>query len=177
MRRFSKEEQNILMQLVESNILKSEGMVLLDIFLEKNFFSHDYSKSILVDPNTKKAFLSIDSLDKDECRKEIVEVTRLVNLLINIEKLGFVSFIGRENQIKNAIGNQYHNGTTIGLAPPLSTFLYTKIGNFMLPSEELKELVNNNFKSAEEIHHNETMYWTRFAIFIAVVIGIIGIFT
>lgn len=150
---------------------------MLDVFLEKNFFSNDYSKSILVDPNSKKELLSMNSSDKDKCRREIIEITRLVNLLINIEKLGLISFIGDENQIKNTIGNQYNKGITIDLVPPLSTFLYTKIGNFILPSEELKELVNNNFKSSEEIHRNETMYWTRFAIFVAIIIGIIGIFT
>lgn len=177
MRRFGKEEQSILRQFVASDILKSEGMILLDVFLEKNFFSNDHNKSILVDPNSKKALLSINSSDKDECRKEIIEVTRLINLLINIEKLGLVSFVGSENQNKNAIGNQYCNGITFDLVPPLSTFLYKKIGNFILPSEELKQLVNNDFKSVEEIRHNETIYWTRFAIFIAIIIGLIGIFT
>ncbi|MGE6475094.1 hypothetical protein [Psychrobacter sp. NPDC078631] len=177
MRKFGKEEQSILKKLVETDVLRNEGMVLLDVFLEKNFFSNEYSKSILVDPNARKAQLSMSSSDKDECRKEIIEVTRLVNLLIDIEKLGLVSFIGDENQVKNAIGYQYPKGITIDLVSPLSIFLYTKIGNFILPSEGLIELVDNDFMSTEEIRHNETMYWTRFAIFIAIVIGVIGIFT
>ena len=177
MRKFGKEEQIILKKLVGSDVLKSEDMILLDVFLEKNFFSNDHSKSILVDPNAKKAELSMSSSDKDECRKEIIEVTRLVNLLIDIEKLGLVSFIGDDNQVKNTIGHQYPNGITINLVSPLSTFLYKKIGNFILPSEGLIELIDNEFISIEEIRHNETMFWTRFAIFIAMVIGLIGIFT
>lgn len=172
---FSNEEKSILKKLIDSNTLRDEGIVLLDVFLEDEFFGDSHNVNIGVDKSNNKIFLSIKPTDVLESRRITVNTIVLINLLMNLESSRLIAFIDNGSKIGKTSGTQYSN--TIELPISLSNFLCEKIGDFILPSETLRELVNNNFKSAEEIRHNETMYWTRFAIFIAMVIGVIGIFT
>lgn len=172
---FSNEEKSILKKLIDSNTLRDEGIILLDVFLEDEFFGDSHNVNIGVDKSNNKIFLSIRPTDVLESRRITVNTIVLINLLMNLESSRLIAFIDNGSKIGKTSGTQYSN--TIELPISLSNFLCEKIGDFILPSETLRELVNNNFKSAEEIRHNETMYWTRFAIFIAMVIGVIGIFT
>lgn len=172
---FSDEEKFILKKLMGSNTLRDEGIILLDVFLEDEFFGDSHNVNIGVDKVNNKIFLSIKPTDVLESRIVTVNTIVLINLLMNLESSRLIAFIDNGSKIGKVSGTQYSN--TIELPLSLSNFLCEKIGDFVLPSETLRELVNNNFKSAEEIRHDETMYWTRFAIFIAMVIGLIGIFT
>ena len=175
MRNFSKEEENILNQLISSNTLKLEGMILFDVFLEDYFFGDEHNSNIYVDSGTQEVFLSIRSDDIVERREETVRVIVMVNLLMNLMDLGIISFIGMQNEIKKCSGQQYNN-TLVKIDQPISSFLLEKLGNFILPSEELKELVNNNFKNLEAIRHRQTMILAIVAIAVSLLIGLLGIF-
>lgn len=175
MRKFSKEEENILNQLINSNTLKLEGMILFDVFLEDYFFGDEHNSNICVDSSTQKVFLSIKSDGIVERRKETVRVIVLVNLLMNLVDLGMISFIGKQNEIKKCSGQKYNN-TLVKIDQPISNFLLEKLGNFILPSEELKELVNNNFKNSEAIRHRQAMILAIIAIAVSLLIGLLGIF-
>lgn len=172
---FSNKEKTILKKLIDSSTLRDEGIILLDVFLEDEFFGDSHNVNIGVDKNNNKIFLSIKPTDVLKSRRITVNTIVLINLLMNLESSRLIAFIDNGSKIGKTSGTQYSN--TIELPISLSNFLCEKIGDFILPSETLRELVNNNFKNDEEIRHNETMYWTRFAIFIAMVIGVIGIFT
>ena len=172
---FSNEEKLIIKKLIGSDTLRDEGIILLDAFLEDEFFGDSHDVNIGLDKSNNKIFLSIKPTDILESRRITVNIIVLINLLMNLENSRLIAFIDNGSNRGKVSGTQYSN--TIELPLSLSNFLCAKIGDFILPSETLRELVDNDFKSAEVIRHNETMYWTRFAILIAIAIGITGIFT
>lgn len=173
--KFSNQEKMILKKLIDSDTLKDEGIILLDVFLEDEFFGDAHNVNIGVDKNTNRIFLSIKPMDVIESRRVMVNIMVLINLLMNLESSRLIAFIDNGSKIEKTSGTEYSNTRELPLS--LSTFLCEKIGNFILPSETLRELIKNDFKDAEEIRHNETIFWTRIAILIAMVIGVIGIFT
>lgn len=175
MRNFSKEEKNILNQLINSNTLKIEGMILFEVFLEDYFFGDEHDSNIYVNSDTREVFLSIKSNDVVKRRKETVRVIVMINLLMELMNLGIISFIGKENEIKKCSGQQYNNAL-VKIDQPISSFLLEKLGSFILPSEELRVLVNNNFKNSEEIRHRQTMILAIVAIAVSLLIGLLGIF-
>jgi len=175
MRTFSLEERLIINTIINSDILKREGMILIDRFLE-DFFGEHCNKSIYVNCESGKVYLSVNSEDKNICRKAIVETTILLHLLMELESNGFIVFIGNANTQSKAIGNQHGNGTTIELVSPLPELIKSKLGMYILPSESLKEMVLNNFKSAEQKRHNQTMWVAGLALTTSILFGLWGIF-
>ncbi|EGR1403014.1 hypothetical protein D8X75_18535, partial [Vibrio cholerae] len=175
MRTFSKEEKAILSKLVKSKTLRDEGMILLDLFLENEFFGHNSNKSILADPTAGKTYVSVDSLDKEVCRNGLIETVTLIQLLTELEENGYVSFVGSTNSNKIAIGNQHSNGTTVELPSSLSQFVNTTLGNFILPSASLKELVDNKFKSEDQRRHCQAMWVASIALITSIAFGVWGI--
>jgi len=175
MRNFSKEEKNILNQLINSNTLKTEDMILFEVFLEDYFFGDEHNSNIYVSSDTQEVFLSIKSDDVVKRRKETVRVIVMVNLLMELMNLGLISFIGEQNEIEKCSGQQYNNAL-VKIDQPISSFLLEKLGNFILPSEELRVLVNSNFKNSEEIRHRQTMILAIVAIAVSLLIGLLGIF-
>lgn len=175
MRNFSEKEKNILKNLINSNTLKTEGMIMFDVFLENHFFGDEHSSNIYVDSKAQEVYLSIKSDDKIEHRKEVIKVIVLVNLLTYLVHLGIISFIGEEKEIEKTSGQQY-SSAPVRIEKPTSSFLLEKIGKFILPSEELKQLVDNNFKSSEEIRHRQTMILAVIAIAISLLIGLLGLY-
>ena len=94
---------------------------------------------------------------------------------MKIESEGLVSYVGSKNTKKISLGNKHSNGTTLTLVQSLSDFINIKLGNFILPSEVLKELVNNNFKSEEQIRHKQTMWVAGVALTTSICFGLWGI--
>lgn len=175
MRRFSQEEKAFIKVLINSETLKKEGMVSFHKFLYSEFFNENNKRSLLVDPETNKTYLSLDSTDKDRGRAEIVLITQLLNLMIYLEQQALITFVGDKNNSKISIGEHYPHGTTVQLMQSLSEFINAKVDNFILPSESLRVLVDDNFKTREEINHRQTLTVTWLAVIFTGVFGLWGI--
>lgn len=161
--------------MVNSDSLQDEGLLLINKFFEDNYMGGMHGLSMLSDPQAKTAHISFPKSDDKKSREKVVFVATLINLLSELEDNGYLTFIERKDVQKDAVGNQFDNGTTVELAPIFSEYINRKMGSLIMPSESLRQMVKNNFKSSEEKRHRHTMIVAWIALATSILFGTWGI--
>lgn len=92
--------------------------------------------------------------------------------LISVNENEFITLAERKENWLDALGNQlYWPCKYTEQELPMGNLLHCAFS----VSEELRELVKNNFKSEEEIRFKKQQYLTWVSIIVATLIGILGI--
>ncbi len=153
MRKFSPLEKEILEKLINSKALNEQGLLLCSKFLKDNYVGEQFELSLMVNSKEREVFITIPFKKYNYekfLREKIIFVITFFNLIDELKSERKIYLVG--DRIDDVIlGLQFDK--KISLAEDINNIICDSFFKLIAITEELRELVMNNFKSLEEIHH------------------------
>jgi hypothetical protein len=174
MRRFSAFEKKAIRRLVNHDALQEQGLVLMTLYLESNYFGPENQASVMY-TKERKVYLSTSTHDMESAREKFVQSITLFNLLRELRDAGLIVFLG-EPEPQGALGEQYKQGITFEVNAPFNAFICECLTKYVMVTEELVQLVSDDFVSPEERRHNETKVISFIAIGVSLILGLVSIY-
>lgn len=174
MRQLSDFEKQVIRDLVGHSALKEQGLVLFALYLESCHFGPAHDASLMYTPEGR-VYISTLNEDTDQARKKFVSSITLFNLFRELRNDGLIILLG-DSKPQGCLGSQYQEGTTFEISSPINSFICEALTKYVMVTEELSQLVKNNFKSLEEKRHDETKLISYIAIGVSLVLGLTGFF-
>jgi hypothetical protein len=153
MRKFSSLEKEILEKLVNSRALNEQGLLLCSKFLEDNYVGQAFELSLMVSSTKRKVFIVIPSNKsnyEEFQREKLIFIITFFNLIEELKAERKIYLIG-DGRGDVILGPQFDNKIT--LAQDIDNIICDSFFKLITVTEELRELVRNNFQSLDEIHH------------------------
>lgn len=175
MRKLNSLEKQIVDKLVNSYALKEQGLYLCSKFLEDNYIGKDFEMSLAVKCKDKKVLMLIPKKEtnfEDFRREKIVFIITFFNLIKDLQDERKIYLIG-DNDKEGLLGPEFSE--KISFAPDLDAIICDTFFKFIAVSQDLIEYVKNDFKTDEEIRHNQTLKISKIGIWIAIFIGLSSI--
>lgn len=173
MRQINSFEKRAIRDLVEHSALKEQGVVLFALWLESFHFGPNHGASLAY-TQEGKSYISTPSNDVDKNREKFVSSITLLNLFSELRNNGLIIFLG-DSTPSGKLGTQYQEGTTFEIPAPINSFVRESLSKYIMVTEELAQLVKDNFKSSEEKRHNETKNISYIAIGVSIVLGLVSL--
>lgn len=173
MRKLNALEKEIVIKLVNYRIFQEEGMALCFKFLEDNYIGSDFNLSIAIQGKEVMLLTPTSIPDSANFRREkIVLIITFFSLITELNELGKIKLIGHD--VRDCLfGPVYDNKSTF--TPDINELIINPIFKFILLSQELIEYVKQDFRTEDEIHYNQTLNLSKFGLYIALSLGIVGI--
>lgn len=174
MRKFNLLEKEIIEKLVNSPALNEQGLILCSKFLEDNYVGERFDMSLAVKCSEKKVLMLLPKKENFERfrREKIIFVITFFNLIKDLQNERQIYLIG-DNDKEGLLGPQFSE--KISFAKDLDEIICDSFFKLIAVSQDLVEYVKNDFKTGEEIRHNETLRISKIGIWVAIIIGLSGI--
>lgn len=156
MRKFNLLEKEILVKLVNSDVLKEQGLIQCLKFLEDNYVGHNFDTSIMF---VKGKAIIISTKNKDPKSKMLFFIT-FFNLLKDLQDMRSIYIFGDNTTNDSCLGNQ-HNESAMKLPLDICPYAYDTLAKYILVSDDIKDLVENNFKTVEDRRHRKEIKIAR----------------
>jgi hypothetical protein len=175
MRKLNSLEKEIADKLVNSYALKEQGLYLCSKFLEDNYVGKDFEMSLAVKCKDKKVFMLIPKKEtnfEDFRREKIVFIITFFNLIKDLQDERKIYLIG-DNDKEGLLGPKFAEKITF--SPDLDSIICDTFFKFIAVSQDLIEYVKNDFKTDEEIRHDQTLKISKIGIWVAILLGLASI--
>ncbi|MBN1187522.1 MAG: hypothetical protein JXB49_34920 [Bacteroidales bacterium] len=174
MRKFNLLEKEIIEKLVNSPALNEQGLILCSKFLEDNYIGERFDMSLAVECIEKKVLMLLPKKENFEelQRAKIIFVITFFNLIKDLQNERQIYLIG-DNDKEGLLGPQFSE--KISFAKDLDEIICDSFFKLIAVSQDLVEYVKNDFKTDEEIRHNETLRISKIGIGVAIIIGLSSI--
>jgi hypothetical protein len=174
MRKFNSLEREIIEKLVNSPALNEQGLVLCSKFLGDNYIGKDYNISLAVKCKDKKVLMLLPRKDNFEKlqREKVIFVITFFSLIKELQDERKIYLVGAIDE-EGLLGPEFSE--KISFAKDLDKIICDTFFKLITVSQDLVEYVKNDFKTDEEIRHNETLVISKVGILAAILIGLSGI--
>ena len=175
-REYSDTEKQIITALVNDPARREQGLVLIAKFIDDYFIGPEWGMSLMIlrKPERKVA-VSIPEKDKAALLKKTTFTLTLFILLQDLQKEGLLILIGDSETENQMLGTEFKEGQTMEIPEPVAGIIADSLTKFAFASESLKQLVANDFKSPEQLRHQQTMVVAMIAIAVSFLLGIWGV--
>lgn len=175
-RAYSDTEKKIITAIVNDPSRNEEGMVLIARFIDDHFIGPKWGISVIIQRKpVRKVMLSIPEKDKITLQKKTIFTLTLFYLLQDLQEQGLLTLIGDSESENQQLGSQFKDGQTIDLPEPVAGIITDSLTKFAFASENLTQLVANDFKSPEQRRHQQTMVAAWISIVVAFLLGLWGV--
>jgi len=176
MRKFSNVEKDIIRELTTHEALTTEGLIQVVVFIEDLLIEPENNLSLLLRPSESSVYVSFPEEELETARGKFIQVVTVLNLLRELQSQGKIVLLGESTKSDKALGNQFAEGTTMEIPQPLAKFAIDSLEKYILVSEDLKEFIDSDFRTPEEIRHKKSITVAIVALVVSILIGLWGIF-
>jgi len=155
MRKFSNVEKRIIRELITHEALATESLIQVGVFIEDLLIEPDNNLSLLLRPSESAVYVSFPEEELETARDKFIQVVTVLNLLRELQLEGKIVLLGESTKSDKESGNQFAEGTTMEIPQPLANFATDSLEKYILVSEDLKEFVDADFRTPEEIRHKK----------------------
>lgn len=176
MRKLSKLEKNVAKVLLNHSHVTEQGLVQFASVVDDNFIGESKGISIALLLNESKVAISVPDKEVDKLREKFLLVISIFNFLEYLAKEGLIIFVGEE-KTQGSLGDQYKDGQTTFIPAPLSMFVLENFTKYILVTEELRDIVNSNFKDHNQVRHQQATTISVIALIVSISLGLYGVFS
>jgi|GEM_PF-5449855 len=174
MRKFNLLEKEFISKMVDHPMLINDGVLRTSVFLDSTYVGPNHKISLLFSAQKKMVIVSFPK-EGNESNQALILIMTFFLLLRDLEKEGLLCCTGDSSFLNSALGTQYNTGKNVSLSSDLIPIANKYFDNILLISEDLKDLVKNDFKSREEIKYKQTMVLAVGALIVSVLLGLWGV--
>jgi len=177
MKKFTLLEKQLLQEIISSEMYHAQGVIRPSVFLDEYHVGPDHDLSILFGPDCHKVMVSYPKRDSNETAPLLLIVT-FVHLLKRLEHDGLIYWVSEplEKTVNKAQGSQYTDGNNILLPSSIGGYLQDQFTNIFTPTEDLLDLVKNNFTTPDERRFLWTLRVSIAALVLSALLGLWGIY-
>jgi len=176
MRNLNDLEKKVLKVLVSHPHCSEQGLVQVATVVDDYFLGPENGISLMVDSDNNQVFMSIPENDEEILRSKFLTVITVFNTLKFLTDEGLILIVG-EQQNSISLGNQYKEGKTSTVPNPISDYIADNLTKYILVTEELKSFVLANYKDAEHLRHQQTLYISVVALIVSILLGFYGVYS
>ena len=176
MRKFSNVEKRIIRKLTTHEALTTEGLIQVGVFIEDLLIEPENNLSLLLSPSESSAYVSFPEEELETARDKFIQVVTVLNLLRELQSEGKIVLLGESTESYKGAGNQFDEGITMKIPQPLANFATGSWEKYILVSEDLKEFVDADFRTPEEIRHKKSITVAIVALVVSILLGLWGVF-
>jgi len=174
MRTLNDLEKKVLKVLVSNHHYSDQGLVQMATVVD-HFLGPKHGISVMVNLDDNQVAMSIPENDIEMLRSKFLTVITVFNILKYLTDEGLIVIVG-EPQNRIALGNQYKEGQTSFIPDPISKYIADNLTKYVLVTEELKNIVLSNYRDAEHIRHQQTVYISVAALIVSILLGLYGVY-
>ena len=177
MRKFTILEKELIGNMISCKMFLDQNVIRTNVFLCEYYIGPEHDISITFPKDSEQVIISYPKSDAENVYPLTLFVTFL-KLLQYLESQGVVIWIDEpEGKTQGkALGKQFPNGHNVALSPGLATIAALTFENTFVVTQDLINLVNNSFRETDEIRHRQTLFYSACALFVAILLGLWGIF-
>lgn len=176
MRHLNDLEKKVLKVLASHPHCSEQGLVQMATVVDDHFLGPNYGISLMVGADNDQVFMSIPENDVEMLRSKFLTVITVFNILKFLTDEGLILILG-EQQKSIGLGNQYKEGQTSLVPNPISHYIADNLTKYILVTEELKGIVLSNFRDAEHLRHQQTVYISVAALIVSILLGLYGVYS
>ena len=174
MRTFNSKEKEILKKMMAHPMLFKQGVLRPSVFLDSHYVGPNHKISLFFKSSENLVMLSFPK-EGNESNEALLFIMVFFLLLRDLEKEGLLSCTGDSTDLNASIGSQYTEGNNVKLSADIAPIVCKYFDNILIISEDLKEIVKNNFKSKDEQRYREMRSVAVGALIISVLLGLWGV--
>lgn len=175
MRKLNDLEKKVLKVLVSHHHCSEQGLVQMATLVDDHFLGPKHGISVMINSDNDQVAMSIPENDIEMLRSKFISVITVFNILKYLTDEGLIVIVG-EPQKRIALGTQYKEGQTSFIPDPISKFIAENLTKYVLVTEELKNIVLSNYRDAEHIRHQQTVYISVAALIVSILLGLYSVY-
>lgn len=177
MRKFNTLEKQFLRQIISSRMYLEQGVLRPSVFLDEHYVGPRHALSILFHHDGQRIIISFPKRSSNETRPLLVVAT-FFHLLNFLEKDGLIYWLepsSPERPFGVAQGEQYTDGHNILISGEFAQNIRDKFLNVFVPTQDLVDLIKNNFMNDEELRHRRNFRISVIALSTSILLGLWGV--
>lgn len=152
-----------------------QGLVQMATVVDDYFLGPKNGISVLIDSKNDNVAMSIPENDMEILRSKFLIVIIVFNVLKYLTDEGLILIIG-EQQKQIGLGSQYKDGQISFIPDPIAKYIEENLTKYILVTEELRNIVLANYRDAEHIRHQQTIYISVVALIMSILLGLYGVY-
>jgi hypothetical protein len=176
MRKFNNLEKQFLRQIVSSKMYLEQGVLRPSVFLDEHYVGPQHSLSMLFHLDGQRILISYPKRNANETRPLLIVVT-FFYLLNFLEKDGLIYWLESSPEKPSGVaqGEQYTDGHNILITGEFTQVIRSYFLNIFVPTQDLVDLVKNNFITDEELRHRRNFRISVIALSVSILLGLWGV--